>query len=182
MNNNNKIDKVNKVVTSPGWYLNVGDGVEVLEQIVTLDVGAPEGGPEKPQPKVGEGEEVPQSFHALHAGVQVVHVLQPRAGKHGEARPHLKPDRLLVLGADPARVLLGADDPRDVGGRQVAHAPGGHVEDVRAVVGEELVGLPRAPVVHGLIQNHDGGAAIFEGDLNVIRQLQTLVPGHGDVG
>lgn len=75
MNNNDKIDKVNQVVTSPGWYLNVGDGVEVLEQIVTLDVGAPEGGPEKPQPKVGEGEEVPQSFHALHAGVQVVHVL-----------------------------------------------------------------------------------------------------------
>lgn len=75
MYNNNKIHNLNKVVTSPGWYLNVGDGVEVLEQIVTLDVGAPEGGPEKPQPKVGEGEEVPQSFHALHASVQVVHVL-----------------------------------------------------------------------------------------------------------
>lgn len=56
-------------------YLDVGDGVEVLEQIVSLDVGAPEGRPEKPQPKVGEGEEVPQSFHTFHASVQIVHVL-----------------------------------------------------------------------------------------------------------
>lgn len=37
-------------------------------------------------------------------------------------------------------------------------------------------------MVHGLIQNHDGGAAILKGDLNVMCELQTLVPGHCDVG
>lgn len=64
-----------EVTLTPGRYLNVGDGIEVLEQVVSLDIGAPKGGLEKPQPKVGEGKEVPQSLHTFHASVQAVHVL-----------------------------------------------------------------------------------------------------------
>lgn len=165
----------------PGWYFDVRDGVEVLEEVFSLDVSASEGGPEQPQPQVGEGEEVPQALHTFHAGVQVYHVLLLRPREHGEARHHLELHVLIVLGADPAGVLLGADDPRDVGGREVAHSFGGHVEGVQAVVGVELIGLPGPAVVHGFIQHHDGGTAIFEGDLDVIRELQALVPGHADV-
>lgn len=59
---------------------------------------------------------------------------------------------------------------------------GWHVEGIHAVVSVELVGLPGASVVHGLIQYHDSRSAVLEGDLDVVCELQTLVPGHGDVG
>lgn len=168
--------------SSPSRYLDVGDGIEVFEQVVSLDVGASQGGPQQPHPQVGEGEEIPQAFHALHAGVQVVHVLQSRSGKHGKACLHLELDVFVIFGADPTRVLLSADDPREVCRRKVTHPFWLHVEGVQAVVSVELVGLPGAPMIHGLIQHHDGGTAVFERDLHVVCELQTLVPGHGDVG
>lgn len=37
-------------------------------------------------------------------------------------------------------------------------------------------------MVHGLIQYHDGRTAVLKGDLDVVCELQTLVPRHGDVG
>lgn len=36
-------------------------------------------------------------------------------------------------------------------------------------------------MIHGLIHYHDSRTAVLKGDLDVVRELQTLVPGHGDV-
>lgn len=52
-----------------------------------------------------------------------------------------------------------------------------HVEGFYTVICIVLVGLPGASMVHGLIHDHEGGSAILKCDLDVICELQALVPG-----
>ncbi len=78
--------------------------------------------------------------------------------------------------------MLRADDARDVGHGQIARLSRRHVKRIHAVVGVVLIGLPRAAEIERLLQHHDGGPAVFEGDLNVVGEFEGFVPGQGDVG
>lgn len=81
----------------PGRYINVRNCVEVFQQVVFLDVGPSQSRAEESQAEVGEGEEVSQTLHGLHPGVQGVHVDQFRTCKHPKPGAHLEHHDLLFL-------------------------------------------------------------------------------------
>lgn len=85
---------VNKL---PGRYIDVGNSVEVLQQVVSLYISSSQCWTEEAQSKVGEREEVSEAFHGLHSGVQSIHVNELWTSKHSEPSAHLKHHVLLLL-------------------------------------------------------------------------------------
>lgn len=123
---------------------------------------------QQPKPQVCEGEKVSEAFHTLHACVQVVHVLQFCPSKYGKAFPDLESHILLILGTDPARVLLGTYDSSDVRGRQFLHPLWQHPEGLHTVISVVLVRLPGSSIIQGLVQHHYCGPPVLKGYLDVI--------------
>lgn len=81
----------------PGRYVNVGNSIEVFQQVVSLDIGPSQCWAEESQSEVGEGEEVSQTLHGLHPGVQGVHIDQLWTCKHPKPSAHLEHHNLLLL-------------------------------------------------------------------------------------
>lgn len=81
----------------PGKNINVGNSIEVFQQVVSLDVGSSQCRAEEPQSEVGESEEISESLCGLHPSVQSVHVDQLWTSKHPEPSAHLKHHRFLFL-------------------------------------------------------------------------------------
>lgn len=81
----------------PGKYVNVGNSIEVLQQVVSLDVGSTQCWAEEPQSEVGESKEVSETLRGLHPGVQRIHVNQLWTSKHTKSSSHLKHHSFLFL-------------------------------------------------------------------------------------